>query len=155
MSPNREELTAAERRVLALAQRGLTNHQIATELGISENGVRYHLKELHSKLETGGDRAVLSTGRWRVSALVLLLKQHAATVGIAAGVGAVSLGGYFAIQFAHESRADDARMNSGGTLHCVAELAPTVEAGTASPGVVGERCFDTPEEVQAFYQSLR
>jgi DNA-binding CsgD family transcriptional regulator len=56
------DLTRRERDVLALAIRGLTNKAIAGELGISENAVRYHLKELHSKLGTGSDRAKLT--RW-------------------------------------------------------------------------------------------
>lgn len=58
-------LTPAEQRVLELASRGRTNQQIASELGISRNAVRYHLKELHSKLETGGKRDELRAPRWR------------------------------------------------------------------------------------------
>jgi hypothetical protein len=49
----------------ALASSGRTNQQIAAELGISRNAVRYHLKELHSKLETGGQREELRAPRWR------------------------------------------------------------------------------------------
>jgi len=57
-------LTRRERDVLALASRGMTNKAIAFELGISENAVRYHMKELHSKLETGSDRAKLARWQW-------------------------------------------------------------------------------------------
>ena len=56
------ELTPRERDVLVLVIRGLTNRAIALQLGISENAVRYHLKELHSKLGTDGDRGRLR--RW-------------------------------------------------------------------------------------------
>jgi DNA-binding CsgD family transcriptional regulator len=54
-----DRLTPREREVLALANAGRTNEQIAEALGITRNAVRYHLKEIHSKLGTGGDRAQL------------------------------------------------------------------------------------------------
>ena len=153
--PTTSDLTATERRVLALAQRGLTNQQIAAELGISENGVRYHLKELHSKLGTSGDRALLRSRQWKVSALGVLLGQKATGVGIAAGIGALSVAGYFAIQYAHESRADTSVEADSPAIYCVAELQPTPGADDQSHGrSEGERCFDTPQEVQAYYQSL-
>ncbi|MEX0781622.1 MAG: helix-turn-helix transcriptional regulator [Dehalococcoidia bacterium] len=63
-----DELTAREREIFALAASGVANADIADELGITENAVRYHLKEIHSKLETGGQRSFL---RWhRLRALV-------------------------------------------------------------------------------------
>lgn len=155
MPPTFDDLTLTERRVLALAQRGLTNQQIATELGISENGVRYHLKELHSKLGTSGDRALLRSRRWNVSALGVFFGQKAAGAGIAAGIGALSVAGYFAIQYAHESRADTSVETDSPAVYCVAELQPTPGTGEQSPGQSkGETCFETPQEVQAFYQSL-
>lgn len=57
-----EDLTAREREIFALAASGATNAEIAADLDISENAVRYHLKEIHSKFETGGRRSRLS---WR------------------------------------------------------------------------------------------
>lgn len=52
-------LTPRERDVLRHAASGLTNEGIAFALGISRNAVRFHLKQIHSKLGTGGKRARL------------------------------------------------------------------------------------------------
>ena len=66
MSPDKigGELTPREREILDLAGKGYTNNEIAACLGITKNAVRFHLKEVHSKLETGSERSVL-TRRWR------------------------------------------------------------------------------------------
>ncbi|MGE3076956.1 MAG: helix-turn-helix transcriptional regulator [Dehalococcoidia bacterium] len=53
------ELTPREKDVLELARRGYTNNEIAERLGITRNAVRFHLKEVHSKLETGSKRSAL------------------------------------------------------------------------------------------------
>lgn len=87
------ELTPREREVLTLAQRDLSNEAIAEQLGITQNAVRYHLKELHSKLETDGDRGTLS--RWRhalLPALALPSGVAAAKVTVGAAVGLFALG---------------------------------------------------------------
>jgi DNA-binding CsgD family transcriptional regulator len=52
-------LTRRERDVLRHAASGLTNERIAIELGISRNAVRFHLKQIHAKLGTGGERSRL------------------------------------------------------------------------------------------------
>ncbi len=44
-------LTSRERELLAMLGDGWTNTQIATRTGISENTVKYHLKNLYDKLE--------------------------------------------------------------------------------------------------------
>lgn len=44
------KLTRRERLVYTLLCNGLSNKQMATQLVISENTVRYHLKALYSKL---------------------------------------------------------------------------------------------------------
>lgn len=44
-------LTQRERELLAMLGDGWTNTQIATRTGISENTVKYHLKNLYDKLE--------------------------------------------------------------------------------------------------------
>ena len=41
------DLTDRQMDVFSLANAGLTNQQIAEELGISRNAVRFHLKEIH------------------------------------------------------------------------------------------------------------
>ncbi|MGE5597441.1 MAG: response regulator transcription factor [Hyphomicrobiales bacterium] len=56
-----ERVTPRERQVLDLAAAGRSNSQIARELGITRNAVRFHLKELHSKLRTDGNRELLRT----------------------------------------------------------------------------------------------
>ncbi len=48
--PEREELTSREKDVLALIARGATNKEIASELFISENTVRAHVRTLMQKL---------------------------------------------------------------------------------------------------------
>ncbi|WP_146591063.1 LuxR C-terminal-related transcriptional regulator [Puniceibacterium confluentis] len=45
------QLTVRERELLAVLARGWTNQQIANRTGISENTVKYHLKNLYDKLE--------------------------------------------------------------------------------------------------------
>lgn len=69
MEPALSPLTERQREVLALANAGLANSEIARELGISQNAVRFHLKEIHSKLETDGARERLRgpgpVGSWR------------------------------------------------------------------------------------------
>ena len=45
------QLTVRERELLAVLSDGWTNLQIATRTGISENTVKYHLKNLYDKLE--------------------------------------------------------------------------------------------------------
>ncbi len=53
-------LTPRERDVLQHTARGLTNEQIALALGISRSAVRFHLKQIHCKLDTGGIRSRLT-----------------------------------------------------------------------------------------------
>ena len=48
--PYPDVLTPREQEVLTLIREGLTNDQIATRLGISESGARYHVSEILSKL---------------------------------------------------------------------------------------------------------
>ena len=45
------QLTVRERELLAVLSDGWTNLQIATRTGISENTVKYHLKNLYDKLD--------------------------------------------------------------------------------------------------------
>lgn len=47
----REQLTARERAMLAALARGRTNGELAGELGISINTVKFHLRNLYEKLD--------------------------------------------------------------------------------------------------------
>ncbi len=83
------ELTPREREILQLARLGRTNNEIADELGITRNAVRFHLKDIHSKLETGGQRSVLSRG-WAKG--VALLAAPAAKLGVPATIATFTTG---------------------------------------------------------------
>jgi hypothetical protein len=88
-----DELTPRERQVLDLAERGLTNDAIALRLGISRNAVRYHLKELHSKLGTDSERPRL-VGWRRLKALVPALPAiSGAKLAIGTAMGAFAVAG--------------------------------------------------------------
>jgi NarL family two-component system response regulator LiaR len=51
--PLGSDLTAREREILALLAKGLTNHEIAQRMTISEATVRFHVGNVLSKLEVG------------------------------------------------------------------------------------------------------
>lgn len=65
-APAAEELseppTAREGEVLGLLARGLSNKQIARELGISEHTVKFHISSLYSKLGVGNRAEAVSRG---------------------------------------------------------------------------------------------
>lgn len=149
------ELTAKERAVLALASTGRSNRDIASELGITENTVRFHLKEIHSKLGTDGDRRRLRMRRWFGALGLIGLKTNLSTVAAVAGIAALSVGGFVATRAAHDASAQDEADAQAPTI-CVAELAPTPPAGTqdGAPVARGPRCFSSQEEKQAYYDAL-
>ncbi|MCE7928442.1 MAG: LuxR family transcriptional regulator [Chloroflexi bacterium CFX7] len=94
-------LTRREQDVLLLVEGGLSNDEIAARLGITRNAVRYHLKEIHSKLETGGQRGLLRGGvsRWRSRAGAWFaggLAARAATSGVVGMLGLTGVGLFFA-----------------------------------------------------------
>ena len=64
------DLTDREAEVLALVGDGLSNREIAHLLGIKRGTVRFHLREIHEKLGTEGDRdTLLSFGNGRRSGI--------------------------------------------------------------------------------------
>jgi len=93
-----EPLTSREREVLALAEQGLSNKDIARALGITRNAVRFHLKELHSKLETGSERERLRSWRrtWKLGALPFGFGSLTSGVATGAIVAGIAIGGFAA-----------------------------------------------------------
>ncbi len=60
------DLTDRQEQVLRLIERGLTNGQIATELGITLDGVKFHVSEILAKLDVGSREEAVQV--WRTSA---------------------------------------------------------------------------------------
>lgn len=85
-----DELTAREREVLDLVRLGLTNEEIASRLGITEAGVKYHVSQILSKLgvTTREETAALALAerRWW-AALPLAAKAAGAAVVLGAVLG--------------------------------------------------------------------
>ncbi|MPZ49725.1 MAG: hypothetical protein GEU75_10610 [Dehalococcoidia bacterium] len=91
--PHPDVLTPREWEVLGLLQEGLTNEQIATRLGISENGVKYHVAEILSKLGVSSRHEAAAwqpePARRRLAAFAILFAPlKAATSSTAAKVAA-------------------------------------------------------------------
>lgn len=54
------ELTSRQRQVVALVRRGLSNSEIAGEIGISEDGVKAHLSRLYLRFDVTNRVALLA-----------------------------------------------------------------------------------------------
>jgi len=123
-------LTPRERDVVALARRGYTNSEIAGQLGITRNAVRYHLKEIHSKLGTCGQRNRLERGWRRALALLALpLGKTASTMTIAAVATALVGGAYAAYRIVPREDAIAAPARFEGTV---------IVDGTPQPSIIVE-----------------
>jgi len=91
------ELTPREQEVLDLARRGYTNNEIADRLGITRNAVRFHLKEVHSKLGTGGERSALARGWGRgFGLLTFSVAKFGVPATVATFAGGLALAGFAA-----------------------------------------------------------
>lgn len=62
LEPGEEELTARETEVLHMMTAGLTNREIATTLGISENTVKFHIASIFGKLGTSTRTETVTEG---------------------------------------------------------------------------------------------
>ncbi len=60
-----EALTPREREVLQLLARGLANKQIAAQLGLSENTVKFHISSVYAKLGAGNRAEAVTLGARR------------------------------------------------------------------------------------------
>jgi DNA-binding CsgD family transcriptional regulator len=92
------ELTPREQEVLGLAESGMTNKEIALKLGVTRNAVRFHLKEIHSKLATGGERRRLGGGWGRALGFGLPVTKLGTAFTALSLVGGVALTGFAAYQ---------------------------------------------------------
>lgn len=62
LEPGEEELTSRETEVLHMMTAGLTNREIATALGISENTVKFHIASIFGKLGTSTRTETVTEG---------------------------------------------------------------------------------------------
>lgn len=58
-----EQLTGRQHEVLEMLANGLTNHEIATRLGITLDGAKYHVREIMARLEVDSRDAAVAA--WR------------------------------------------------------------------------------------------
>lgn len=58
-----ERLSDRERDMLLLLVNGITNREIAGRLFVSENTVKFHLKNIYSKLGVGNRLQAINTAR--------------------------------------------------------------------------------------------
>jgi DNA-binding CsgD family transcriptional regulator len=75
-----EQLTERETEVLAELRSGRTNRQMAAQLHVSINTVKFHLKNIYTKLGVGSRRAAvrMQPGQPRSEVLVRDLAQASA-----------------------------------------------------------------------------
>lgn len=59
------DLTVRQEQVIRLIERGFTNGEIATELGITLDGVKFHVSEILAKLEVGSREEAVQAWRSR------------------------------------------------------------------------------------------
>ena len=85
-------ITPHEWRVLALLRRGLTNREIAHHLGISLNGVKYHVSNMLSKLYLH-DRKALSAWTSQIEAWGLVMEYMVPKDAMARGLAFVERDG--------------------------------------------------------------
>lgn len=124
-------------------------------MGTTRNAVRFHLKNLHAALETGGDRRALEECRpgplRRLLSLAtgLVSPQVAAT----AAVVGISVAGFVGIRAAY-SRADDVSLDSNlgsrTDLYCLGKMSAATPAG----GIADQRCFRTEAEAQEYETAM-
>lgn len=88
----RLDLTDRQEEVLRLIERGMTNGQIATELGITLDGVKFHVSEILSKLEVGSrEEAVAVWSESQSTRPGLAAFAMKALAGIGAAVGTIGI----------------------------------------------------------------
>jgi DNA-binding CsgD family transcriptional regulator len=134
--------TEAQRRVLDELVAGGTNAQIAERLGISEDGVKWHLAELRQELGLDDRRQLAEwwlAQRRRAGILLPLaglwrsLAGHAAAPAIVAGAAVASVAiGWFAYQSLRAEDGESAGAATARTPFSVA-VAPFVPTPTATP----------------------
>ena len=152
-------LTPREQEVLDLLRRGLTNQQIADELGISRAGAAYHVSEILSKLQVPNRQAAASLPptltrqrAWGAAGLLGLLRRPSLAAvtkasGAAVIAGAVGILAVIALGVGITALRDD---DADSSLACVTgpeAVNPVTAAGQKTPAYA---FFETIAEGEAF-----
>ena len=92
-----DELTERQREVLRLIAKGRTNGEIATELGISIDGVKWHVREILAKLAVDSREEAAASWRaeqgWTRRLTAMMAVPPFAAAGAAVAVAAVAVFG--------------------------------------------------------------
>ncbi|MCC7362984.1 MAG: helix-turn-helix transcriptional regulator [Dehalococcoidia bacterium] len=133
-SPGLDELTAKQREVLRMIAAGRTNPEIATALGVTIDGAKWHVREILSKLSVPTREEAAAIWREEHSAGARLQRAaRAATSGavvrwaLAAGGAALGLAAIVALVLAISEREDST------PIAVDPSSSPTPPASTATP----------------------
>lgn len=144
-------LTPREREVLGLARRGYTNNEVAEQLGITRNAVRFHLKEIHSKLGTEGERSRLERGWRRAPGLLALpLGKAASAVTFATVAVALAGGAYVAYRIVpgEDAIAAPERFEGAVVIDGVVQPSTIVELSPADGSIVSVSSTLSPDSLR-------
>jgi DNA-binding CsgD family transcriptional regulator len=146
--------TAAQRRVLDELLAGGTNAQIAARIGISEDGVKWHLSELRDEVGLADRRELAEWwARERSRPAVNLLvpfaalwrfaSQSAVATAVIVGVLALSLAiGWFAYDGLRSDGDEPASSVAVNPTPSPVPVAPFIRTPTPTPGPLGALLFD-------------
>lgn len=147
-------LTPAEERVLDGLRRGLTNPEIARELGLRRATVKYHVANILAKLDAGSRRELVSDeyrGRrpTLTTAVGVLLRHVPARPVTVTTAGFVAVVTVLAVILQRGYRGTDADVTATPAATTTATaFSPTAAPGTAAPATV-EELLQRPVELPA------
>lgn len=127
------QLTAKQRRVIALIERGKTNFEIAQELGVSLEGAKYHVSEILSKLEVDSREDAVRAWREYNSTGARVRRAWAGVAGIPILKFAIIAAATVPIVFVAVVIAIARGSNSGGGEVPAAGSTPTTTATSTAP----------------------
>lgn len=91
-----DELTPRQREVIALMAKGRTNPEIATELGMTIDGAKWHVREILSKLGVDSREEAVAVWRGRQHGISRVLVVLGGGATAAAALVAIGLGAWLA-----------------------------------------------------------